>query len=470
MALTMAFITGCGGGGGSASNVDTASPWSSPQIAKVAFDDRSTISAHADNCGGINVLGTVSNKLLAQRFTPTSGWQEAVSVIPAELVVAGRVQRLDVGTVPTLYFRDQQNWYSAHFDCTTKAWTSEVALPVEYRPATAYNNGPQAIEVGFSETYAHKVLAVWSPVPGNTVSMKEYSQGIWGTSTSASFWVYSGIDWESTTKLASIESVSMVRAKDADVALVSYGTGSQYVASRSAAANSDFLPTSLPRGCLGHFCAGYALYEPPKLELDGSATVFLGINSITPRDWFRADASGLTSIWGGTAAYAIGDRLLQSVGADGTSQWATYSYPDSAGQPTSTTQLFEKGVQAVWNTQSSAERSGCGGSNCRAFSTPDTSHLVTVLNVGVTPATAPLFAISDRTGVGSWVGTSTAPLDKLLVDGPTANGAGVALQGNDTIKVLKYHAAGTLQMVVATLGYTRTGSTTQSYAPFIVWQ
>jgi len=414
------------------------------------------------------VVGTVDNRWTSQRFLPGSGWLNAVAIFPESMDARFRVQRMNVSGVPYMFHRDLRYWYRSYFDCSGSTWVTSPAFPVEFR-STEVSGERIPIEVGFSETYDHNVLAAAIAAP-DQISLSEFVNGIWSPATKLGALAFVPNGSSVSSRIANMTGIAVVRAKDADIALVNYGAAVQYMAAH-VVGSADFLPISPTRSCLGHFCVGYPLYNPPRLEQDGSATVLLNsAPTTTANDWYRAGVGGLTSLWGKSAPYAFDDPLQRVVRADGVAQWLTFSFPNSLGHPTVKGDIFEDGQAADWSNTFSFELSGCYSLSCRALSVPDTSHLVTVMNAGVTPLRTPYLSISDRIGKDSWVGSYSAPLGQLWVDGPNANGSGPAGSGNGTIALVHYLADTRTQMVVATLDSTRLDSGIRDITPFVLWK
>jgi hypothetical protein len=461
----MVLLQACGGNAdspGAAAATARWSEWSPPQLGKVTFDNRSAVTAHADSCGGISFLGTTASSWLAQRFSPSSGWQNAMPYILDGLTVQGGVQRIDVGGVPHVFYRDAKSWYRVHFDCTLNSWQSSLAFPVEYRLVSGQPD--VAIEVNFSEAYDHSIIAARASADGSSVVLSEWHGAAWSQSVSV-------IAWSSATdRVSGINSVSVVRAKDTDAAWISFSSGLRYLATRGASLQ-DFRPITPPEGCLGHFCVGRSAYSAPRLELDGSATVsfsggFIGV--ISDQDWYRVDPSGLTSLWGSARTSASANPLLSIVRPDGGRQWWASGSLDVAQGKATNGSIIENGVEADWSHPFEYERMECYTAGCRVFSTPEPSHLVTIVDgfANLAPTKTSYLAISDRSTPNNWIGTYSMPLTQLLAEAP---GAQVPPEyrwpANGMVEVVKFHASDQQQIVAALVNRKASGMT-----PLVLWK
>ena len=465
-------LSGCGGGSEPPAVVEVPRQWSAAQLSRVSFSNSAAVSSHADSCGGISAIGSGGNGWIAQRFSPTKGWQPATTIALGSSGGVAAVQRLDVAGVPTVFYRDARNWYRDYFDCARNEWRTVTAFPVEYVAAVTPGDPATPIFVSFSETYEHTALAAWVVSNRDAIALAELRGEVWNFSAPVAAFAFERVDATVPTRAGFLNGVSVVRTKAADVALVSRGLFGDHVAIRTAS-TVDFQPISYSRGCVAPalYCFTYARYSAPQLELDGSASVLLSASSGTgTNDWFKAGINGLQSLWGNTAPYAQADPLHRVVRADGVAQWLTFNAPTSANSQTLIGDIFEGDAPSSWTNPSSLERTGCSALKCRAFSSPDTSHLVTVMNPGATPSSVPQLAITDRISTRSWAGSYSASLGQLWVDGPNANGSGPAGSGNGTVALVKFHVTEKLQAVMAVLESRRAANFPPELTPFVLWK
>ena len=455
-ALALALSSACGGG----SDVtvppvaiippDPPRVWSASQLSATSFASSVAVTAHADACGGVSVVGVNGTNWAAQRYSPKTGWQAAQTLVPSN---AGYFQRLDVGGVPHIFYRDSKNWFLGALDCASNTWNFSVAFPVAYFPETQPDTAPAPVDVTISETFEHTLLATTMLSDRSTIMLREFRGGAWSTATTMKAFNTAA---SGSTPVSYVSSLSVIRSRDGDTALLNLGPVYQAVAFRATSA-VDFVVISDRRGCFGHFCVGYAFYSAPRLELDGSATVFFGASGLKP-DWFRATATGLQSLLASSTAWLASDQNARLVRPDAVAQWIS-AEPNSPGA-----MINEGGVTATWTNLASFENFACRVAGCRAFSSPDTGHVVTIMNPTDTPVRSPQIAVSDRTGSNRWEGSFTRSLGDVWAAGPNAT-----ITGNGTMQPITYRATASSEIIVATLTSTRlTGET--DVTPFALWK
>ncbi len=454
-AVAMLLVSACGGGSDSALTPVVPTPpdapraWSTPQLSAVSFSP-AIVTAHADACGGVSVLGINGANWLAQRFTPKGGWQTPQTLVPSN---AGNFQLLDVGGVPQIFYRDTANWVRGAFDCASNTWNLSVAFPVEYAASTQSDTAPVAIPVTVSETFEHTLLAATVLSDNVTIALREFRGGTWSAATTMKAL---RTDASGSAPISYLQSLSVVRSRDGDAALINLGLVYQTVAFRAKSVG-DFAVISDTRGCFGHFCVGYANYAAPRLELDGSATTLFGGGGLKS-EWYRATVTGLQSLLASSPAWLAYDEDARVVRPDGVAQWiaADPNIPSAV--------IVEGGSAATWTNLASFENFVCRSPRCRGFSSPDTGHVVTLMNPADTPVRSPQLAISDRTGSNRWEGSFTRSLGDVWAAGPNAT-----ITGNGIMQLVAYRATASSEIVVATLTSTRpTGET--DVTPFVLWK
>lgn len=457
-AIALALLSACGGGSDVASPPvvivppDVARVWSASQVSATSLASSVAVTAHADACGGVSVVGINGTNWVAQRFSPKSGWQAPQTLVPSS---AGHFQRLDVDGVPHFFYRDSKNWVRGALDCASNTWALSVAFPVEYWAAQQPDLQPVAFPVTASETFEHTLLAATVLSDNNTIALRELRSGAWSAATTmkALNTAASG-----SAPVSYLSGLSVVRARDGDAALLDLGLAGRTVAFRAKSAG-DFAVISDTRGCLGHFCLGYANYYAPRLELDGSATTFFGDSfGVVKPDWFRTSATGMQSLLASSTELLFYEANTRLIRADGTTQWIANaaSTPDAA--------IYENAVAASWTNTASWETWACKLAACRAFSQPNGDHLATIMSPGDTPYRSPYIAISDRTGSNRWEGSFTRSLVDVWAVGPNAT-----ITGNGSLQLLTYRATANSEIIVATVTSTRsTGET--DVTPFALWK
>ncbi len=455
--LALALLSACGGGSDATVPPVVVAPdapraWSGPQLSATSFASDIAVTAHADACGGVSVVGIKGTNWVAQRYSPKGGWQAPQTLVPSN---AGHFQRLDVGGVPHFFYRDSTNWVRAAFDCASNAWELSVAFPVEYWSAQQPDVGPFPFPVTVSETFEHTLLAATVLSDNSTIALREFRGGAWSAATTMRAFNTAA---SGSTLVSYLSSLSVVRSRDGDAALLDRGPLSQNIAFRAKSAG-DFAVISDTRGCLGHFCLGYANYFAPRLELDGSATTFLGTSfGLVKPDWLRATATGLQSLLANSPTWLANGETVRLVRPDGVAQWV-------AADPNSpSAMIYEGGATATWINLASFESFACRLAGCRAFSSPETGHVATLLNPADTPVRSPQIAISDRTGSNRWEGSFSRSLGDVWAAGPNAT-----ITGNGIMRPITYRATASSEIIMATLTSMRsTGET--DVTPFALWK
>ena len=458
LASVLVLLSACGGGSdGTVPPVvvvppDAARAWSAPQLSAASFTLGYSVTAHADACGGVSVVGINGANRVAQRYSPKSGWQAPQTLVSSN---AGDFQPLDVGGVPHFFYRDSQNWVRGAFDCASNTWGLSAAFPVEYLPPISPESVPFAIRVTVSESFEHTMLAATVLSDNRTIMLREFRGGAWSTATTMKAFNTAA---SGSTPVSYLSSLSVIRSRDGDTALLNLGSVYRAIAFRATSA-IDFVVISDTRGCFGHFCVAYADYSAPRLELDGSATTFFGTSYFAVKpEWFRATATGLQPLLASSTAWLAYGETVRLVRPDGVAQWI------SAEQNSPSAMINEGGVTATWTNLASFENAACRPAGCRSFSSPETGHVVTLLNPADTPVRSPQIAISNRTGNNHWEGSFTRSLSDLWAAGPNATST-----GNGTMQLITYRATSSSEIIVATLTSTRlTGET--DVTPFALWK
>ena len=458
--LAACLLSACGGG--SDAPIVTNPPvvvvppvpprvWSAAQFAATSFTNSVRVSAHVDACGGVSALGVVGSNWVSQRFSPGTGWQAAQILVPK---TAADFQRLDVGGVPNIFYRDSQNWVRGTYDCNKNIWTLSPAFAVEYAPAIPPQTAPIPLVVTVSETYDHNLLAARLPDDFKTLVLREFRGSSWSAPE-----MVTAIDngGAGPTPFASVYPDGVLRARDGDYARLQLEFGLSVMAFRPKSAG-NFQSVSGRAGCsaMGQSCIFSRYFGPPTLELDGSVTVFLAPPQLdlAKPDWLQITPSGLSSLLGNVEAWAIfnGARLIRS---DGVPQWYAINRTTRLGT------IYEKGQPATWVNGNRFENVG----GDRLFSSPDTGHMATAINptegTAITPAQ---LAISDRTDGSGWQTNFSESHGTLSARGPNPLPA-----GNGAMQLVKYHADAKLEMLVTTLISTQANGTLD-VTPFVFWK
>ena len=388
---------------------------------------------------------------MAQRYSPKGGWQAPQTLVPINVQ---NFQQIDVGGVPQFFYRDGNNWVLGTFDCATNTWRSSVAFPVEFFLETQPDTGPFAIPVTFSETFEHTLLVATLLSDRSTIALREFRDNAWSAATAAKAFNTAA---SGSAPISYLVSLSVIRSRDGDAALLNFGSAQQAVAFRAKSAE-DFVVISDTRQCLGHFCVGYATYSAPHLELDGSATTFFGTGNAVKADWLRATATGMQSLLASSTAWLANGENARVVRPDGVAQWI------AAEQNSPGAMINEGSVTATWNNSATWESFACRLAGCRAFSSPETGHVVTIMNPADTPVRNPQIAISDRTASNRWEGSFTRSLADVWAAGPNATSA-----GNGTMQVVIYHSTVSTDIILATLISTRSTGEIE-VTPFVLWK
>jgi hypothetical protein len=261
---------------------------------------------------------------------------------------------------------------------------------------------------------------------------REFKQGAWSSTQTANFLGADGAElrWPSLPK------IDFARAKGGDVLTVSYpgATTFNYFVAMRRSAEAAFAAIA-PDVCIAARC-GIESYDAPRLELDGTVTVYK-TSGRNGDEWLAiapSAAAPLTPLWKAGAASGVEYPIVRLLDKMSLPIWIARSPVGATGASLS---VWQSGQRAPWIAEVQALK-GCLLPTCAAISQPEVTHVATISRV--TTNTAKLY-VSDRNETGQWAQSMPdGGIDASMLQTGALEGAAMTLNS--------FRALGNTQIIV----------------------